>query len=54
MNHPIECLQSHYFCIINVIDQNRDLMDGMGWKALCLSAGKGRERGAPNTVIIEV
>ena len=22
-----------------MIDQNRDLMDGMGWRALCLSAG---------------
>ena len=43
MNKPtsyLECLQSHYFCIINVIDQNRDLMDGMGWRALCLSAGR--------------
>ena len=39
--NPIERLQSHYFCIINVIDQNRDLMDGMGWRALCLSAERG-------------
>ena len=41
---PIECLQSHYFCIINVIDQNRDLMDGMGWRALCLSAERRSQR----------
>ena len=37
---PSKRLPSHYFCIINVIDQNRDLMDGIqGWRALCLSAG---------------